>query len=69
LIRLGELVRAAGRRWTIEEGFQTAKGLAGLDEHQVRRRLARRRWTLLAMLTPALRAVITAAQGTNHPTS
>lgn len=33
LVRLGELVGVAGRRWTIEESFQAAKGLAGLDEH------------------------------------
>ena len=36
-VPLRELVRVAGRRWTIEESFQTGKGLAGLDEHQVRR--------------------------------
>jgi len=27
----------AGIRWTTEENFQAAKGLTGLDEHQVRR--------------------------------
>ena len=37
IVPLRELVRVAGRRWTIEETFQTGKGLAGLDEHQVRR--------------------------------
>jgi hypothetical protein len=52
----------AGRRWTIEESFQTGKGLAGLDEHQVRRWTPWRRWTLLAMLAHALLAVITAAE-------
>ncbi|WP_374193892.1 hypothetical protein [Gordonia sp. SCSIO 19800] len=30
---LGELVRVAGRRWTVEESFQTGKGLTGLDQH------------------------------------
>jgi hypothetical protein len=25
------------RRWTIEERFQTGKGLVGLDQYQVRR--------------------------------
>ena len=63
-VPLGELVRVAGRRWTIEESFQAAKGLAGLDEHQLRRWLAWRRWTLLAMLAHALLAVIAA---TEHP--
>ena len=64
---LGELVRVAGRRWTIEESFQAAKGLAGLDEHQVRRWLAWRRQTLLAMLAHALLAVITATERAQHP--
>ena len=27
----------AGRRWVIEESFQTAKGEVGLDHYQVRR--------------------------------
>ena len=66
-VRLGELVRVAGRRWTIEESFQAGKGLAGLDEHQVRRWLAWRRWTLLAMLAHALLAVIAATQRAQHP--
>ena len=38
--------------------FQTGKGLAGLDEHQVRRWTSWRRWTLLAMIGHALLAVI-----------
>jgi hypothetical protein len=33
-VPLRTLVHVAGRRWTIEESFQTAKGQAGLDEHQ-----------------------------------
>ncbi|HXT43357.1 MAG TPA: IS701 family transposase [Pseudonocardiaceae bacterium] len=68
-VPLGELVRVAGRRWTIEESFQAAKGLAGLDEHQVRRWLAWRRWTLLAMLAHALLAVIAATEHTQRPGS
>ena len=48
----------AGRRWTIEESFQTGKGLAGLDEHQVRRWTSWRRWTLLTMIAHALLAVL-----------
>lgn len=31
LVPLSELVRVAGRRWTVEETFQAGKGLAGLD--------------------------------------
>lgn len=37
LVPLTELVRVAGSRWRVEETFQSEKGLAGLDEHQVRR--------------------------------
>ena len=66
-VPLGELVRVTGRRWTIEESFQAAKGLAGLDEHQVRRWVAWRRWTLLAMLAHALLAVIAATERAEHP--
>jgi SRSO17 transposase len=36
-VPLSTLVRVAGIRWTVEERFQTGKGLVGLDQHQVRR--------------------------------
>jgi SRSO17 transposase len=65
-VPLRELVRVAGRRWVIEEAFQAGKGLAGLDEHQVRRWCSWRRWTLLAMLAYALLAVIAAGQATDR---
>ena len=68
LIPLGELVRVAGRRWTIEESFQASKGLAGLDEHQVRCWTSWRRWTLLAMLAHALLVVLAATERTQTPT-
>jgi SRSO17 transposase len=64
---LARLITVAGRRWTIEESFQGGKGLAGLDEHQVRRWTPWRRWTLLAMLAHALLAVITAAERDHQP--
>jgi SRSO17 transposase len=66
-VPLRELVRVAGRRWTIEECFQTGKGLAGLDEHQVRRWTSWQRWTLLAMVGHALLTVITADARTDRP--
>jgi SRSO17 transposase len=66
-VRLADLVAIAGRRWTIEESFQGGKGLAGLDEHQVRRWLPWRRWTLLAMLAHALLAILTAGEHTAGP--
>ena len=65
-VPLRELVRVAGRCWTIEECFQTGEGLAGLDEHQVRRWMSWRRWTLLAMIGHALLAVIAAETSTDH---
>jgi hypothetical protein len=34
---LAGLVRVAGIRWAVEEGFQAAKGQVGLDHYQVRR--------------------------------
>ena len=61
-VRLTQLVTVAGRRWTVEESFQGGKGLAGLDEHQVRRWLPWRRWTLLAMLAHALLVVLAAGE-------
>jgi SRSO17 transposase len=67
IVPLRELVRVAGRRWTIEESFQTGKGLAGLDEHQVRRWNSWRRWTLLAMIAHALLVVIAANEHTDRP--
>ena len=64
---LAQLITVAGRRWSIEESFQSSKGLAGLDEHQVRRWTPWRRWTLLAMLAHALLAVLTAAEREHSP--
>jgi SRSO17 transposase len=67
LVPLRELVRVAGSRWTVEESFQAGKGLAGLDEHQVRRWTSWRRWTLLAMIAHALLVVIAANEHTDQP--
>jgi SRSO17 transposase len=47
---LAELVAVAGRRWAIEESFQTAKGEVGLDHYQVRRYDAWYRHITLACL-------------------
>ncbi|MGW3746724.1 IS701 family transposase [Streptomyces sp. NPDC005146] len=59
-VPLSTLVKVAGRRWTVEEPFQSGKGLAGLDEHQVRRWTSWRRWVTLAMLAHAFLAAATA---------
>jgi SRSO17 transposase len=66
-VPMRELVRVAGRRWTIEETFQAGKGLAGMDEHQVRRWTSWRRWTLLAMIAHALLAVLAGDEHTDRP--
>lgn len=54
----GELVRAAGMRWPIEESFEAAKGDAGLDNYQVRLYDAWYRHVTLAMLALAFLAVM-----------
>lgn len=44
----------------MEETFQAEKGLAGLDEHQVRRYSSWIRWVTLAMLAHAFLTVVRA---------
>jgi hypothetical protein len=61
-VPLAAFVTVAGRRWAVEENFQTGKELAALDEHQVRRWTSWHRWTVLAMLAHAFLAVTAAAQ-------
>ena len=56
-VPLQTLVTVAGMRWRIEEIFQGAKELAGLDEHQVRTWTSWHRWTTLAMLAYAFLAI------------
>lgn len=65
---LAKLVRVAGQRWRVEESFQAAKGLTGLDQHQVRRWVSWQRWTTLAMLAHAFLAVATAIERDATPT-
>ncbi len=58
---LADLVAVAGRRWAIEESFQTAKGEVGLDHYQVRRYEAWYRHITLACLAHAYLTVTRAA--------
>lgn len=58
---LDDLVTVAGRRWAIEESFQTAKGQVGLDHYQVRRYDAWYRHITLACLAHAYLSVTRAA--------
>ena len=67
-VPLRTLVAVAGQRWRIEESFQAAKGLVGLDQHQVRRWTSWHRWTTLAMLAHAFLAITTAVERDTAPT-
>ena len=64
---LAVLVHVADRRWTVEERFQTGKGLVGLDQHQVRRWRSWYRWATLAMLAHAFLVVAALTEHTRHP--
>jgi SRSO17 transposase len=66
-VPLSALVRTAGQRWRIEESFQSAKGLVGLDQHRVRRWTSWHRWTTLAMLAHAFLAGATAIERARAP--
>ncbi len=67
-VPLAQLVKVAGSRWKIEDGFAAGKELAALDEHQVRSSTSWHRWTILALLAHAFLSVLAAAQpGRGHP--
>lgn len=59
-VGLPVLVRVAGRRWTIEQSFQTGKGQTGLDEHQVRTWRSWYRWTTLVLVAHLFLAIAVA---------
>lgn len=54
---LGTLVRVAGARWAIEENFEDAKEMVGLDQYEVRKWDAWYRHVTLALLAHAYLAV------------
>lgn len=65
---LKELVRVAGTRWTIESGFELAKGEVGLDQYEVRSWTGWHRHITLAMLALAFLTVVrTTALGGRGP--
>lgn len=66
-VPLTVLVKTAGSRWRVGETFQAEKGLAGLDEHQVRRYRSWTRWVTLAMLAHAFLAVVRADEHARRP--
>jgi SRSO17 transposase len=55
---LAELVRVAGRRWTIEVAFEAAKGEVGLDQYEVRSWTGWYRHMTLALFAQALLTVV-----------
>ena len=63
-----DLVRVAGRRWTIEVCFEAAKGEVGLDQYEVRRWSGWHRHITLALLAHAYLVVIRSqADGEKRP--
>jgi SRSO17 transposase len=66
-VPLATLVKVAGSRWAIEENFQASKGLAGLDEHQVRTWASWHRWVTLAMVALAFLTITAATEHTRQP--
>ena len=61
-VPLAQVVKVAGSRWKVEDGFAGGKELAALDEHQVRSWTSWHRWTILALLAHAFLSVLAAAQ-------
>ena len=55
---LEDLVRVAGRRWTIEVAFEQAKGEVGLDHYEVRSGTGWQRHITLALFAQALLTVV-----------
>ncbi len=65
---LQEAVRVAGRRWSIEEGLEEAKGEVGLDQYEVRGYRAWYRHITLALLAHAMLVVTRAQEKKREPT-
>jgi SRSO17 transposase len=66
-VPLATLVAIGGRRWAVEEDFQAGKGLAALDQHQVRRWTSWYRWVTLAMLALAFLTIAACAEHAQPP--
>lgn len=66
-VSLGTLVTVAGRRWEIEECFQSGKNEVGLDHYQVRLYHAWYRHITLAMLAHAWLTVTATKHREQHP--
>lgn len=66
-VALTTLVDVVCRRWRVEEDFQTAKGVCGLDQGQTTCWNSWMRWTLISMLAAAVLAVTRARTATASP--
>jgi SRSO17 transposase len=67
-LTLTRLIRAAGLRWPVEQGFRAGKDSFGLDESQVRLYTAIARHTVLVMAALAICATTAAALRTRTDT-
>ncbi len=69
--RLPTLVRTAGARWAVEEGFQITKNEVGLDQYQVRRYDAWYAHITLAMAAAAFLTITRTTENviSKHPTT
>ena len=61
---LSTMVQTAGRRWTVEESLELAKGEVGLDQYEVRTYIGWNRHITLAMMALAYLAVVRARLST-----
>ncbi len=61
-----EAIRVAGTRWSIEVGFEDAKGVVGLDHYEVRKWIPWHRHVTLALLAHAYLAVVRHGAASNE---
>lgn len=61
-----QLIRIAGKRWSIEDGFKAAKGQTGLDEYEVRKWEGWHRHVTLSLLAHAYLAVLRSVAETDE---
>jgi SRSO17 transposase len=59
---LEQLVKVAGQRWQIEQGFELAKGECGLDHYEVRKWQAWYRHITLSLLAHAFLVAVRAKE-------
>ena len=64
---LEQIVAVAGKRWAVEECFETAKGECGLDEYEVRSWTGWHRHITLSLLAHAYLTVVRAQAAKTEP--